>query len=247
MKSVTIRGRSMSAVMQRVADELGEDALILSSQQTAAGVEIVAVAPEHATSFESTLAAQRDRPVARGPARPRRQVRPDLADRLGGWPVLDEETLAALRERAEADGGLIEDFIATLAGDLAHAALRLPRVVICGPHGAGKARLAIQLAVQRAVTGGRVRVCLVGYEDADATAFRLAGAARGLDVRSHRDPGEIDSAAPDAELIIAVAAACPTDDVALIVAATGAQPLLALPAGQHPRTVAAAAARWSEV
>ena len=241
MNSVTIRGRSMSAAMQRVAEELGEDALILSSHRDADGAAIVAAPPDHAAPCDRSRAA-RDDPDPRSPAR--RRLRLDLADRLGGWPEMAPETRAALRAGAEEGGGLLAGIADALAGPKAHGALDLERLVLCGPQGAGKARLAIRLALRRAARGGGVRVGLMGYEDAEATALRLAGAARGLDVRSHRTPDDLTAEPPAHACIVAAAAACPVDDVRRVAAALDAQPLLALPVGQHPRTLAARIDRW---
>jgi hypothetical protein len=241
MNSVTIRGRSMSAAMQRVAEELGEDALILSSRRDADGAAIVAAPPERAAPGARARAA-RDDPGAPGPAR--RRLRLDLADRLGGWPEMAPETRAALRAGAEAGGGLLAGIADALAGPEAHAALDLDRLVLCGPRGAGKARLATRLALPRATRAGGVRVCLLGYEDADATALRLAGAARGLDVRSHRTAADLTAEPPAGACIVAAAAACPVEDIRRVASALDAQPLLALPVGQHPRTLAARVDRW---
>ncbi|REC58337.1 hypothetical protein DRV84_01860, partial [Rhodosalinus sediminis] len=60
MNSVTIRGRSMSAAMQRVAEELGEDALILASRRDADGAAIVAAPPERAAPGARARAARDD-------------------------------------------------------------------------------------------------------------------------------------------------------------------------------------------
>lgn len=239
MRLKTFTADDMAAAMKRVRAELGADAIIVSSHETAGGVEVVAAvdsAPE--TGFEIA-------PLSAEPA--------DGVDAL--QDILDYHRVPAALGESLADAAAAldtDDAILTLAGALdsrfAFAPLGNGRdnrpLLLIGPPGAGKTVTLAKLAARarlakRAVamiTTDTLRTGAVeqffGYAKLLRVDPQVAETADTL-----RDAIAASQAAQGATtMLIDSTGANPFDDEDMcrleeFIAAAGAEPLLVLPAG----------------
>ncbi|TCP61355.1 hypothetical protein EV663_10573 [Rhodovulum bhavnagarense] len=269
MAPVTVHGPNMRIAMRRVAETLGEDALILSTRSIGEIFEIVAERPldadtalaraDHAnsdraptsmTGFGAVFAAEISRPVR---AESAAGIVPDPFARMGGWPGLSPAFARALED--ELSGG-VGGFLAVLEGSLTGRdgalALAAPRLALCGPAGAGKARLALYLAEARAPAAlPSLAVC--GTTAADA-AWLIAGAgAQGWPVTLSDEEDEL-AAALDAQsgprgpgriTVLSAELSEPQQVLSRMAEAASVQPVLVLPAGLHPRVLARHLSAWA--
>lgn len=225
MRLRTFTASSMSEAMALVRGELGPDAIIVSAD-SADGVTSVVAAIE-----------TEEMPPMRGDA---------FTDAIhvalvnhGVLPRLSERLVMAAAGLG-ADSG-VRALAAALGGLLRFQPVATGRIALVGPPGAGKSLACAKLATRAVLTGERVRVVTTDTVRPGATE-QLAALTRilGLDLLVASSPEElrrIVGADDDHELVlIDTAGVNPYDhaergEIADLVAAAAAEPVLVLPAG----------------
>lgn len=233
MRLRSFTGRTMSEAMAQVRQQLGPDAVIVSTQED----------PEGGTRVTAALDAD-EAPVRMGT--PENGAIDALGMPLtmhGLAPELVEKILvAALPFDAEEPLVALSSALATIFAFrpiVAEAGRRV--ILLVGPPGAGKTATAAKLAARMVLAGGRVR--LVSADTARAGALeQLVAFAKILSVPLHhaatpQELGAIAQAAGPAELVLIDTAgtnpysAGELRELDLLIAASAAEPLLVLPAG----------------
>lgn len=225
MRLRTFTASSMSEAMALVRGELGPDAIIVSAD-SADGVTSVVAAIE-----------TEEMPPMRGDA---------FTDAIhvalvnhGVLPRLSERLVMAAAGLG-ADSG-VRALAAALGGLLRFQPVATGRIALVGPPGAGKSLACAKLATRAVLAGERVRVVTTDTVRPGATE-QLAALTRilGLDLLVASSPEElrrIVGADDDHELVlIDTAGVNPYDhaergEIADLVAAAAAEPVLVLPAG----------------
>lgn len=238
MRIRVIRAATMSEAMARLREELGPDAVLLSSRRVAGGVEVTAgLEPEEAeeplliTPFTPAAAAPRPVPAAPPPLPPDaaalafHNLPAALAARLGAGPL--EATLeASLRFTKLPDG------------------VGRPLLLV-GPPGAGKTLTCAKLAARRVLAGEAPPLVITADGERAGAAEQLAAFTRvlgatlavapspaaALKALARRPPG--GAALIDTPGIDPFAAA-QARQLAELITLTGAAVALVLPAGLDP-------------
>ena len=231
MRLKLFRAPSMPAAMALVRDELGVDALILSTRRVADGVEI-------------TAALEPDE-------QPATAVQPDPA-RLG---ALQYHAVPPSLHPALRDGPLPQALAAALSFMALPLGADAPPLLLCGPPGAGKTLTAARLATRLVMAGVTPMVITADGHRAGATeqlaAFtRVLGInltvachpvtlGRALARRPHDTPALIDAPGHDPFDPAQVA------ELAALAGTAGATIVLVLPAGLDPAEAADLAAGYA--
>ncbi|MBX6370022.1 MAG: hypothetical protein IRZ04_18730 [Rhodospirillales bacterium] len=225
MRLRTFTASSMSEAMALVRGELGPDAIIVSADSAdgvtsvVAAIETEEMPPMQGDAFTDAIHV----------ALVNHGVLPRLSERL----VMAAAGLGA-------DSG-VRALAAALDGLLRFQPVATGRIALVGPPGAGKSLACAKLATRAVLAGERVRVVTTDTVRPGATE-QLAALTRilGLDLLVASSPEElrrIVGADDDHELVlIDTAGVNPYDDaergeIADLVAAAAAEPVLVLPAG----------------
>lgn len=235
MRLKTFTADDMAAAMKRVRAELGADAIIVSSHETADGVEVVAaIDPAPEDNFEIA-------PLSAEPS--------DSVDAL--QDILDYHRVPATLGEGLADAAAaldIDDAILALAGALdsrfAFSPLGNSRdkrpLLLIGPPGAGKTVTLAKLAARARLA--KRSVAMITTDTLRTGAIeQFSGYAKLLRVdpqvaKTADELRDAIAASQAAATVIDTTGANPFDDEDMrrledFIAATGAEPLLVLPAG----------------
>jgi flagellar biosynthesis protein FlhF len=234
MRLKIYRGRSLADVMAQARNELGPEALILSTRRTAAGVELTAA-----------LDQQEDEPLPPLPV-----PLPPENDLLA-WHGIPEPIARRL-----AAGKLEHTLPTVLRFGLLPLGADTPPLLLAGPPGAGKTLTIARLATRLVLAGTRPLVITADGRRAGApeelaaytrllglslvVAYQPATLMRAL---RHRGPGTpvlIDTSG------VNPFEGDPMDVIQALTAAAAATPVLVLAAGQHPLEAAEHAAAFAE-
>jgi flagellar biosynthesis protein FlhF len=234
MQLETFRGKDMKDALSAMRANLGEDAVILSSEKVGDGSILVCAAPgtkkEEAPQKPATIASfetrYRDRLLAKLRGKHDPQTiridtisRPDLLVQLRAHR-LPEALAHALAEAAEASG--FADPALALASALDKRMKVMPVAVhrehvilLAGPHGSGKTAVAAKLAAEAVLTGRKVRLA--------ATDLSTAGQRERLETFAvHLDVPVIDASRPG--LLVEAAAEARRENAFLVVDTSGFDP-----------------------
>ena len=241
MRLRTFTAKTMPEAMALVRDQLGSDAIILSTGHVNGSISVTA-ALDHAATPDSPDAAVADRPTPEQPSDPFEAVHETLI--AHGTPApLVERILAAAFEQAAPDP------LAALANGLASVFSFAPLserpayrpLMLVGPPGAGKTVSVAKLAT-RAVLAGRKPVVVSTDTVRAGGIAQLESFVCMLGLELHR----ADSARQLGELVAAAGASGPVlidsaginpysasdrGELAAYLVAAGAEPVLVLPAG----------------
>jgi len=233
MRLRSFTGRTMSEAMNQVRQHLGPDAIIVSTHEDEEGETCVTAALD--TAEPTVPVGTRDGGAidAMGFALAAHGIAPELAEKIltAALPHDAEEPLAALSSALKA----LYPFV-----PLAAAAARRV-ILLAGPPGAGKTTTAAKLAARSVLARHPVR--LVSADSARAgAADQLAAFARILKVKLERaDDAQsmraiVASAGPEERVLIDTAGVNPFNadelqELGSLIEASGAEPMLVLPAG----------------
>jgi flagellar biosynthesis protein FlhF len=230
MRLRSFTGRTMSEAMAQVRQQLGPDAIIVSTQEDEdGGTRVTAAldspdAPLRASTPESGAIDALGMPLAM------HGLAPELIEKIlaAALPYDSEEPLVALSSA-----------LATLYGFKPVEAGS--RILLAGPPGAGKTVTAAKLAARTVLAGGRVRL-VNGDTSRAGAADQLASFAKILAVPLHNaaTPQElrkvVQMADPAELVLIDTAGINPYStgeraELGTLIDAAGAEPILVTPAG----------------
>lgn len=230
MRLRSFTAKTMTEAMGLVRQELGPDAIIVSTDERDGEMRVTA-----ALEADLPLAAAFDEDGAIDTlsiALSAHGAAPDLAERIvtAALPFDGETPLVALSSALAA----LYPFRPVVAGETR-------RYLLAGPPGAGKTMTAAKLAARTVMTGGRARLISADAARAGASA-QLAAFATILGTPLHcaEDAQALQrlaaAADPSELLVIDTAGINPYDkadcaELRGLIAASGAEPLLVLPAG----------------
>ncbi len=228
----------------RIRADLGADALVLATREVEGGVSVTAVGALAQEEDLSALLAPGDGP----------EVQRTIAEALARHQV-PEAVRKALLEARGASGG--EGALGTLVGLLGRWARFTPlsardplRLMLVGPHGAGKTAAAARLLVEAALRGRELRViCADGARAAAAAQLRALVAPLGQEPVVVTTPAELGARLhrESCAVVIDTSGLNPFrgDELARLadmVHAAQAEPVVVLPAGTVPDDAAEMAA-----
>lgn len=233
MRLKTFIGRTMSEAMAMAREHLGPDAIIVSTQEDGDGVMRVTAAIDQRDPF----------PIAPAAAIDALDLMGDALTGHGLSPALVEKILAAaLPYEADEPATALSGALDALYGFAPVTVDEHRRVLLlAGPPGAGKTVSIAKLAARAVMAGEQVRLIT-----ADATRAggieQLEAFARILKLRlqtadsAHRLGALAASAAPGELMLIDTAGINPYNagdrrELATLIAASEAEPILVLPAG----------------
>jgi len=233
MRLKIYRGRSLADVMAQARNELGAEALILSTRRTAAGMELTAALEQPEEELPATpiaLPQEADLLAWHGIPKP-------LAERLAAGPL--EHTLASVLN----------------FGKLPHGTEAAP-LLLTGPPGAGKTLTIARLATRLVLAGIQPLVITADGRRAGAPE-ELAAYTRllGLSLIVADQPATLMRAlrhrGPATPVLIDTAGVNPFDGdpmdvIQALTTAAAATAVLVLPGGQDPLEAAEQAAAFAE-
>jgi flagellar biosynthesis protein FlhF len=233
MRLRSFTGRTMSEAMGCVRQQLGPEAIIVSTAEDDDGVMRVTAALDTDLALPMASAAADGAIDVLGAALAAHGVAPDLAERI---------VTTALPFDAETPLVALSSALASLYPFKPVAAEDKPRrILLCGPPGAGKTMTAAKLAARAVIAGGKVRLVSADAARAGASG-QLAAFATILGVPLHcaADSAALERASRAADpaelLLIDTAGINPYSDedrgeLDRLIAAGVAEPVLVLPAG----------------
>lgn len=233
MRLKTFIGRTMSEAMALAREHLGPDAVIVATQEDGDGAMRVTAAIDRPDPFPIAPASSIDALDALGDALTNHGLSPALVEKIlaSALPYEDDEPAIALAGALDA----LYDFSPVTVDENRRVLL------LAGPPGAGKTVSIAKLAARAVMAGEQVRLVT-----ADATRAggieQLEAFARILKLRlqtadnAQRLSALAASAAPGELMLIDSAGVNPYSagdrrELAGLIAASGAEPLLVLPAG----------------
>ena len=218
-----LRAATMPEAMARLKEELGENAVLLSSRQTDDGVELVAglELPEAAQAAATIQAAVPAAATPESAALRFHNLPSALADRLARGPL--EATLQTVLRFAPLPDGVMRPLLLT------------------GPPGAGKTLTCTKLAARRVLSGGSPPMLIAADGERAAAAEQLAVFTRllGASLEDGTTPDAARAALarrePGMPVLIDTPGIDPFDPeqarfVVELVAATGANVVMVMPA-----------------
>ncbi|SRR5579885_308796 len=233
MRLRSFTGRTMSEAMAQVRQQLGPDAVIVSTQEDEDGGTRVTAALDSDTVPTRVAAPESGAIDVLGMPLAAHGLAPELVEKIlaAALPYDAEEPLVALSSAL----ATLYAF-RPLGGDDAQRV-----ILLAGPPGAGKTVTAAKLAARMVLAGGKVRLVSADTARAGATD-QLAAFAKILGVPLHRaqSPQELQALAAKADRVeltlIDTAGINPYNaaerrDLRALVDAAGAEPLLVVPAG----------------
>lgn len=250
---------TVAEAMRKVRAELGDDAIIVSTQKSRQGdgFEITAAIeqpePEPAPAPAPSSAAPRARgTVSQAVAAATHDIARALAFHGVDTRLVERLCLAAMTSEGDVEALLTRALAGAFRFQPTPSAASRP-IMLIGPPGAGKTVTAAKLLARDVLAG--VKVQAVTCDTARAGGVEQLGAfTRVMDVPLVAAEGPIDLARAVAQaggrVVIDTAGANPFDPAAMrhlgdLVAAAAVEPVLVLPAGGDAREMAEAAAEFA--
>jgi flagellar biosynthesis protein FlhF len=168
MRLKTFTAANMADAMRKVRDEMGDDAIIVSTQKDAAGEGVRVTAALEATAAPPAQEAEKPKPAQPAPIDSIRRT----LDSHNAPPRLVDRLLNAARQIE------VEDPVMALAGALEAGFTFAPipqdfapkPFILVGPHGSGKTVTVAKLAARAMLSGHHVRVVTTDTTSAGAIA-----------------------------------------------------------------------------
>jgi flagellar biosynthesis protein FlhF len=207
MRLRSFEARSIAAAMQRMRDELGEEAVIVATQELAGGVRLTAAVDTGDDDLAGLL--------AQGMAPPLRSALEACLAHHRVPPALAEALLAPLAASHAADPATALSEALEARFRFLPLGLPLPRpVALVGPPGVGKTAAIVRLAAQALVAGHPARIV-------SADLARAGGVAQ---LRALLEPLRLEPATAEGpEALAGLAAQVPTG-TSLFIDTTGINP-----------------------